>query len=401
MKNHIILIFITSVFLFFSCSRGLNHTRDHETNIHSHEAGAANQSVASSGEEIQFNESDKNRETLHSEVYSAGIRLDTVRTGTFAEIIKTGGVLMAGNENLVLITAKSSGIIMFTNPILYPGMKVARSQILFIVSGGNLADSNPAVRLVQIKSDLDRAEANYARAQKLLPEKIITQEHFLAVKNEYEKILAEYENLSLSSGGNGIFLVSPADGYIRDIFVKEGQKIISGETVASVRTTGRMVLKALLPPGKMNKAASVRSAWFIVAGSDQVYKTEELNGKTISYSKSTGNDSYYLPLFFSIDFLPDVPEEIFAEVFLRGDELKGVISVPDEAIMEEFGKYYVFVKDGHGDFFKRYIKKGGTDGERTLISEGLTAGEVFVSEGTYQVKLQQMSGSVPAHVHHQ
>jgi len=374
MKKYPVFILIVLSSIFSSCSRNTEKGHNDEATLHNHE-------------------------TMEEHHSALSIGLDTVRICSFSQVIKTGGVILAGNGNIIIITAKTSGVIKFARPSVYPGMKVTKGQVLFYVSGGNLTEENSLVKLEQLRSDLERALANFERAQKLIPEKIITQEHYLAAKNEYEKLLAEYNNISMVFSENEALAVSGTDGYIRDVFVSEGQKINAGAAIASVQTTGGMVLKVLLLPDRMNMASSVRSAWFRVAGYEKLFKTEELNGKIISSGRSTGEDSFYLPLFFSINFLPDVPEGSFAEVYLRGEEIRDVITVPSESIMEEFGKLYVFVKEEDGDFTKRYIRAGGDDGERTLITSGLSEGEVFVSEEAYQVKLQQMSGNIPAHVH--
>ncbi len=387
MKQNTFLFFIISAFLFLSCSHG-------DSDIHNHTGNSGNQSDNTAGHLAGGPENE--HQAVH---YPEEIRLDTVRTGSFAEILKTSGVLIAGNGNLVHITARSSGIVDFTTFPAYPGMKVSKGQILFLISGGGLADDNPITKIEHLKSDLERAKANYERAQKLLPEKIITQEHFLSMKNEYEKIETEYSNLIRNFRENNAVAVAPEDGYIRDIYITAGQKISSGQLLASVQKTDGMVLKVLLPPDKAAKASSVSEAWFRLASFGKLYKTEELNGKIISAGKSTGENSYFLPLFFSIDYLPEVPEGTFAEVYLRGREIPDAITIPNSAVMEEFGRYYVYVKDEDGDFIKRYIIRGGDDGERTIVTEGLLGDEVIISEGGWQVKLSQMAGTVPAHVH--
>lgn len=377
MKNiHIILLLIVTLFIPYSC----NHTTGD---------GHLHESSASGG----------NEDAIHDEGGENGILTDTVKRGRFHSVFKTGGILMAGNENIILITAKSAGIIRFNKPAVYPGTNVKKGQILFVISGGSLTEDNPGLRVEQLRSDLARAKENYERAQKLLPDRIITRENYLAARNEYEKLQLEYENISRTLSDNEVLSVAPADGFIREIFIRDGQKVGTGETVASILTPGSMVLKALVPPDKLNIISSVRGAWFRVPGSEMLYKTGELNGRVISYGKSTGESSLQIPLLFAINYIPEVPEGSYAEVYLLGEETDGVISVPDSAIMEEFGRYYVFIRDEDGDFLKRYIRKGPGDGERTLVTEGLAEGDIFVSGGAYQVKLKQMQGSVPAHVH--
>ncbi|NMC41628.1 MAG: efflux RND transporter periplasmic adaptor subunit [Bacteroidales bacterium] len=343
--------------------------------------------------------SGSNRKSTHDHSEENGIVTDTIKRNPFHSVFKTGGVITAGNENIVIVTAKSAGIIRFIKPAVYPGTNVKKGQLMFIISGGNLTEDNPVLKVEQLRADLARAKENYERAQKLLPDRIITRDNFLAAKNEYEKLQLEYENISLTFSDNEVLTVAPADGFVREIFVSEGQKVSSGETVASIQNPVSLVLKVLVPPDKLHLVSAVRSAWFRVPGSEILYKTGELNGRIISFGKSTGVNSLQIPLLFAINYIPEVPEGSFAEVFLLGEETDGAITVPDRSIMEEYGHHYVFIRDEDGDYLKRYITTGPGDGERTLVTGGLEEGEVFVSDGAYQVKLRQMQGSVPAHVH--
>jgi hypothetical protein len=95
----------------------------------------------------------------------------------------------------------------------------------------------------------------------------------------------------------------------------------------------------------LNVLPSIEKANFTVGYSEKLFKTEELNGRKISSGKSTGENSYYMPVFFRMDVVPELIEGTFAEVYLIGKETRDAIVVPNSALMEEFGKLYVFVED--------------------------------------------------------
>lgn len=336
----------------------------------------------------------------HSEsVEIQGIIPDTICKGNISFTLKTGGEILADKKNISVITAKSSGIVRFSDRFLFQGVKVNAGDILFTVSGENLTEDNALLKLSQLEADLGKARSNYERAQKLLPDRIITEEHFLEIKNEYAKILSEYEIFSRTFDENASRVYSPATGCIRDIYVTEGQKVSAGDRLATIIAEHKIVLKVLLSPVHSKILESVKSANFRVAGNNRVFRTQDLNGRKISIGKSTGEDSFYIPVYFSMDYDPELIEGTFAEVWLKGEEIHEAITVPNSSLMEEFGRFYVFVKDDDGDFVKRYIKTGYGDGERTLVTEGLKEKEVIAAEGGYQIKLRQMAGTAPAHTH--
>jgi RND family efflux transporter MFP subunit len=330
---------------------------------------------------------------------SSGYRIITLKRQPFAFTLKTGGMIMSDNKDIILITAKSPGLVKFRNNYLFPGVKIASGQNLFTITGEQLTEDNSELRYKQLKADLERVTRNYERAKNLIPEKIITEEHFLAVKNEYEKTLNEFENLNSTYSEAGNKVSSPGNGYIREIFVNEGQKVASGEALASLIMERKLILKADVSPDHLEILPRIESANFRVGYSRKLYKTTEMNGYRIAYGKSTGGNSFYVPVYFSIDHDPGLIEGSFAEVFLTGERREDQIVVPNSALMEEFGKLYVFTVHDDGDYVKRYITAGYSDGENTVVVDGLSENEKVVTEGACLIKLSQSTSAAPAHNH--
>ncbi|MBN2664874.1 MAG: efflux RND transporter periplasmic adaptor subunit [Bacteroidales bacterium] len=376
MKNILFIIPLIIAALLPGCSSGNNHI--HET-VDEHPESAAH---------VHEHSND-----------SSGYSIITLTRQPFAFSLKTGGMIMADNKDILLITAKSPGLVKFSNAYLFPGVKVSRGQNLFTISGEQLTEDNSELRYRQLKADLDRASQNYERAKNLISDKIITEEHFLTVKNEYEKALNEFENLNATYSEKGNSVSSPGNGYIREIFAEEGQKVSSGEALASIIIERNLILKADVSPDNLDILPRIESANFRVGYSKKLYKTSEMNGRKIAFGKSTGGNSFYVPVYFSIDYDPGLIEGSFAEVFLTGETTENLIVVPNSALMEEFGKLYVFVAHEDGDFVKRYITTGYSDGENTVVPDGLSENEKIVSEGAYLIKLSQMTTAAPAHNH--
>ncbi|MFZ2340823.1 MAG: efflux RND transporter periplasmic adaptor subunit [Bacteroidales bacterium] len=378
MKNILLFILILFAAFFTGCSSRSAH--DHEA------VGEQQESTA------------RVQEQEHSDD-SSGYRIITLTRRPFAFTLKTGGMIMADNKDVLLITAKTPGLVKFSNTYLFPGVKVNRGQNLFIISGEQLTEDNSELRYRQLKADLEKATQNYERAKNLIPDKIITEEHFLTVKNEYEKALNEFDNLNATYSERGNSVSSPGNGYIREIFVGEGQKVSSGEALASIVVERKLILKADVSPDNLDILPRIESANFRVGYSKKLYKTTEMNGRKIAFGKSTGGNSFYVPVYFSIDYDPGLIEGSFAEVFLTGESTENLIVVPNSSLMEEFGKLYVFVAHEDGDFVKRFITTGYSDGENTVVLDGLSENERIVSEGAYLVKLSQTATAAPAHNH--
>ncbi len=335
----------------------------------------------------------------HDEQTGADHTVMTLKKEPFSFVIKAGGMIMTDSKGIEIITAKSSGIVKLSEHFLFPGVKTVRGQHLFTISGSQLADDNTELNFRQIQADFEKARLNYERAQSLIADRIITQEHFLDKKNEFEKARNEYNNLNASFKESGNVIYSPANGYIREIYVTEGQKVITGQPLASVVKEHKLVLKADLSPGYLEALPSIQKVNFTVGYSKRFFRTDEMNGRRISYGKSTGANSFYIPVYFSMDHDPDLIEGTFAEVYLIGKVIEDALVVPNTALMEEYGRLYVFVEDEDGDFQKRYVTTGSDNGEFTEILSGLNEHEAVVVTGTYNIRLSRLSSPVPAHSH--
>lgn len=385
MKRVYFILYVILLFSAFAC-------RD-RSGEHNHEHDQDQAVVHENDDHSEAIDEDKSSHIHDTSEYS----LYTVVREPFSFAIKTGGRIMVDSKDIIIITAKSSGLVSMINDYLFPGVKIGNGDIMFTISGSQLAEGNTELRFKQVKADLDQAKANFDRAEKLISDKIITEESYLLVKNNYEKLLNEYENLSATKGGN--LVSSPGNGYIKDIFVVEGQKVEAGQELASIVSEHNLVLRADVSPDKLAFLDDVAGANFRVGYSNNLYKLSELNGRIISYGKSTDESSYYIPLYFRMDYVPDLIDGTFAEVYLLGKEIKDAIAIPDSALLEEYGLTYVFVAEADGDFIKRNVVTAQGDGDRTMIISGLEPGEKIVSRGTYHIKLSQSSSVAPSHNH--
>lgn len=394
MKRLSLIILAVFTAIFVGCSSGTSQAEEHDHE--SEHVASSKDREEEHSDEVHAHEGEE--QDLHKED-TTGYTLLELEKESFSFTLRTSGRIQVDSRDVVFITAQSSGLVKMNNDYLFPGVKVSSGDVLFTISGEQLTEGNSELNYMQVRADLDRATANYERAKKLIEDRIITENEFLTAKNEFEKLRNVHDNLFATSGKNGNIVRSKANGYIKEVFVTEGQKVSAGEQLASVVAEHNLVLKADVSPDKINVLPTIKSANFTVGYSDKLYRISEMNGRKISQGKSTDANSYYIPLYFRMDYLPELIDGTFAEVYLLGDEIHDAIVIPNSAMMEEFGKIYVFVADDDGDFIKRYIEPGYSDGERTHVKSGLEEHEKIVATGTYRIKLSQMTTTAPAHNH--
>ncbi|PAU60752.1 MULTISPECIES: MdtA/MuxA family multidrug efflux RND transporter periplasmic adaptor subunit [unclassified Pseudomonas] len=76
----------------------------------------------------------------------------------------------------------------------------------------------------------------------------------------------------------------------------------------------------------------------------------------------------------------------FVNVHLLADTLKGVVLAPSAAIQFGTNGTFVYAMDGEKKVTIRQLKVGASDGDNTVITEGLAVGDRVVLEGTDRLK---------------
>ncbi len=369
------------IYIAFIVSCNANR-HSHENDEHSHE-----------NDEHEFQTDDHS----HS---SAAYKVIELEPMDFSFIYKTSGQVLLDRKDDIVITASSPGLISFSDHFLYPGVELSSGEEIFFISGSGLTEYNTEIIFQKLESEYESAKTNYERAKRMFSDQLITEEHFLNQKLAFEKTSAEYLNYLKSSGVSGTRVLSPVSGFVKELFVTEGQMVKTGDKIASIIIEHNMILKADIPPADLGILPLVQEANFSTGYSQRIFSTNEMDGRLISYGRSTGDNSYFIPIYFRINYNSDLIPGTFADIWLIGNTLPDVIAIPNGSIMEEFGKFYVFREIESGSFEKRYITIGKTDGRITHVVEGLKAGERIVSEGAYSIKLALQSTAMPStHIH--
>jgi multidrug efflux pump subunit AcrA (membrane-fusion protein) len=182
--------------------------------------------------------------------------------------------------------------------------------------------------------------------------------------------------------------------------VKNGQYVDAGQAIVSVSQNRTLVLQADVQQKYAPLLGLVKSANFRTLHDNRVYTLDELNGKLVSYGRNTGTDNFMVPVNIQVNNTVSFFPGSFVEVYLKTVSNSEVLTVPNSAIIEEQGSYFVYVQVHPELFEKRLVKPGSSDGIRTEIIGGLSKSERIVSKGAILVKLAQTSGALDPHAGH-
>lgn len=382
MKNYI-LTGTLCMFLLGACGE---HAHEHGEEGHSHEEEMhAGEKAGHSDEIILAPEKAK----------AAGVEAETVHAGSFRNVIHTSGQILAAQGEEATVVAASSGVVSFSRKVA-EGMQVGKGTELLSVSAAHIQDGDPVQKA---KVAYGKAKEEYERAQKLVSSQIVSQKDFAALREAYENARLTYEALKPSMSGKGVSVKSPIGGFIKTCLVKEGDYVTVGQPLMTVTQSRRLVLKAEVSERYYAQLSQVVSANFQTPYNNKVYSLESLGGKLLSFGKSSGDTSYYVPVTFEFDNRGEMIPGSFVEVYLLSGERNGVLSLPLSALTEEQGVYFVYLKLDEECYKKQEVKLGTSDGSRVEILSGVKDGDTVVTRGAIHVKLASASNAIPAHTH--
>lgn len=374
---------------------GEAHEHEHD---HDHEHGEGEVHDHSHGEEAH----DHNHEGHGDEITlapakakAAGVQVEEMKPGTFQQVIRTSGEVLAAQGDEETVAATTSGIVSFPSTLV-EGKAVARGANLAVISAKNLADGEPAE---QARIAYEAAKNEYDRASKLTASGIVSQKEFDVIKQNYEKARLSYEALSGHATKNGQRVTASIGGYVKSCLVKAGDYVNVGQPLLTITQNRRLFLRAEVSERYYKYLRSITSANFVTSYDDRVYSLKELNGRILSYGKSTDKTAYCLPVTFEFDNKGDVVPGSFVEIYLLSGEMQNVLSVPKTALTEEQGLYFVYLQVAPDAYKKQEVKLGADNGKAVQILSGVKAGDHVVTEGAIHVKLASASGAIPAHTH--
>ena len=335
----------------------------HEGDGHNHSADSPEKEKIQA-EENEDGHSDEGLIILnHEQLEQLGIKAEEVSPGSFSEVIKVSGEITARPGAEGIVAARQGGIVKLASGIA-EGVSVNAGRTVATVTARGMAggDPNEAARIAYAA-----AKREVDRMTPLHNEGIITTRDYNAALQQMEQTRATL-----------------------------GQYDEAGQAIATISSNRALVLRADLPENSARMLAGISGARFRPSYSDEVIDITAEGGSLMAQPTAASARGGYIPVYFTI---PDNAGSLiggsYCEVYLMGNTREGVISVPEGAVSEQQGEYFVYTEHLPGHYEKQPVKIGMTDGRRREILSGLSAGDKVVTEGMTFVRLAETSGVVP------
>jgi len=336
---------------------------------------------------------------LKEQAWKVEFANEAVIRKTFHDVLKTSGEILSAPGDEVIIAAKSRGIVLFNGSTSIVGSKISEGTQLFVISSGDMASGNMEAEYQEAKNNLEKAKADHERNTALYEKEVIAIKEFQATKVVFENAKTVFDMMARNYTKGGQQLKAPMSGYLKHVYVSEGQFVEVGTPLATISKNEKLILQAYVSQGDFGKLPNINKAHFKSPMNKDMKSTEDLNGRVLSYGKSATDGSPFIPINFEIANRGELVSGSMVEVYLISGEIPNALVIPRSALMEQQGKLYVYVQSSGEGFDRKEVTLGADDGMNVQVLTGLKEGERVVTKGAYQIKLASASGAIPAHGH--
>lgn len=295
----------------------------------------------------------------------------------------------------ILVKPNMNGIIAELNHLpgdfVQEGELIAKIQMVPDVAMVQSAAS----RVDAARVDLKRTEEVYKRDKSLYDQQILAKEAYETSLANYRRAKIEYssavEQLDLTRTGssastskrNNTLVFATVTGTILEQPVKVGSRVTmannfsEGTTVVSIAD-----LTDLLFIGNVNES-DVNN---VTVGSHVTIHVGALKDKTyhavVEYVSPKGKDTSGTILFevkaaISGDDLSALKAGFSSNAEVEMAHKTGVLTIPEATVTYEGDKSFVFVKGGKGEYEKKEVTLGLSDGIKVEVLSGLTGDETL------------------------
>ena len=269
------------------------------------------------------------------------------------------------------------------------------------------------VEAARVRLDLATKEA--ARAQRLYERKAFSERQMQAAEADLKAAKAAYDaavkrlealtnspSITAASRGVGSANASytvraPLSGYVTKVNKSLGEQVEPGEAIVEISNLDTVWIEAPIFERDLSRLAGNVSATFTTPA----YPDQEFKGVVLDIGAVIDEQTRATKVVFQS---PNAGRALRlgmqANVRLDAGEQITAMMIPKEAVLEHEGKKIVYVLLSGEEFERREVTVGDELGNKVAVLSGLNKGERVVTQGAYQLKLQELKpAEAGAHTH--
>ncbi|HEY3275825.1 MAG TPA: efflux RND transporter periplasmic adaptor subunit [Syntrophorhabdaceae bacterium] len=325
---------------------------------------------------------------------------------TLSSSFVSAGEFIPLSRNEVTVSAPLTGILSVSKRLPFLGQKIGRDEVIAQIEpavsqqGGigqlSAAYSESRNRVVLARKEWERAKRLYeakAVPKRRLEEAELALDSATAALRPLELAV---ESMKKGASGNRIVVRSPLNGTVAELLVSNGKAVEAGQPLLRIIDTSTLWLRANIPATEIGKVKSFSQATFSVAGIGSGFNPTRL----VAISDVVDAKSRTVPVIFEVSNPRALFKAgMFADVSVRTGQVENGVTLPEAALFEDEGRFFVFVQRDGESFERREVSVGIRGNGYAHITKGIEQGERIVTKGGYYVKLASLSSKPQGHGH--
>ena len=348
MIKHVLYLIalILTLLLFTGCS-------DKSVDNYDLEDGRNQESQQENGREKQAYEGMGKVHLSALKFKSLGIKVDTLPTRSLSGGVDVNGRLALFPQHRATVTAILGANVTAIKVI--EGEKIKKGQILAYLSHPNLANLQAAY--VRAYNQIQYLEKEFERQKRLYEAGVSsgrtyqqTQANYHAMKGEVKSYEAQLEQLNINArnvkNGNiyqNVPVVSPIDGSIEKVLIRLGQYVDSNTTMFMIINLDYIHADLMVFEKDVYQVKKGQKVSFKVASVPGM----NLSARITSVGKIFEQDPRAVQVHAEIEQKENF---LIPGMYIRGKihtNSKSVNALPEEAVIVEMGKSYIFLAEAH------------------------------------------------------
>lgn len=259
------------------------------------------------------------------------------------------------------------------------------------------------VESARVRFDLAQKEAE--RARRLYDQKAFALRQLQTAEAERDAANAAYKaaversaalaaarpvapsSTAVGSANASYVVRAPLSGYVTKVNKSIGEQVAPGEAILEVSSLETVWVEAPIFERDLGRLGSNTTATFATTA----YPGREFRGRVVDLGAVIDERTRAATVIFQV---PNAGHALRigmqADVRLDAGQSVTAMMIPKEAVLDNEGKKIVYVLLSGEEFQRREVVLGDEYGDQVAVLSGLRSGERVVTQGAYQLRLQEL-----------
>lgn len=347
-----------------------------------------------------------------AQIKEAGIVTDTLKTGSISRQINLTGEIFFNQDRMVHLVPRISGVVASVNK--KQGDQVAKGEELAVIHSRELTDIKS--QYLSAIERIENAKINFEREKSLWEKKIIPEKQFLESKQSFieTRINLQAAERKLHALGfseqyivdlpnqphETLFvyrLTAPADGVIIEKHIVQGELVTAESPVFIIADTSSVWVDLQVYPKDLANI-KIGQKVFVSASDGSLSAQGVISFISSSVSRETRTALARVEV-------PNTDRQWRAGLFAKAvvtPEIKGAdaaLVVPKSAVQIIDGNPSLFIATAEG-YFPVTVETGQSGKTHIEILSGVTVGQTYVRNGSYELKAKLVTSTLDGHAGH-